>query len=91
MSGPGVVLLGDYNRGTFQEAAVTRKTVVLTTIGAIVVGVALQAFRQDGDPLDPVRVAPDTHRVAFENMFVRVLEVRVPPGASSLATAIPTA
>jgi quercetin dioxygenase-like cupin family protein len=28
-----------------------------------------------------VRVAPDTHTVAFENMFVRILRVRVPPGS----------
>ncbi|HVR69500.1 MAG TPA: hypothetical protein VMT87_01535 [Vicinamibacteria bacterium] len=32
------------------------------------------------DALDPVRVAPDTHRVALENAFVRVLDVRLPPG-----------
>lgn len=32
------------------------------------------------DPLDPIKVAPDTHTVAFENAFVRVLEVRVPAG-----------
>ena len=33
------------------------------------------------DALDPVRVAPDTHKVAFENAFVRVLEVHIPPGS----------
>ena len=59
----------------------TRKTVVLTAIGAIVVGVTLSGFHQGADPLDPVRVAPETHKIAFENMFVRVLEVRVPPGS----------
>ena len=32
------------------------------------------------DPLDPVRVAADTHRIALENKFVRVLDVRLPPG-----------
>jgi hypothetical protein len=30
--------------------------------------------------LDPLKVAGDTHKVALENAFVRVLEVRVPPG-----------
>lgn len=30
--------------------------------------------------LDPLKVAADTHKVALENAFVRVLEVRVPPG-----------
>jgi hypothetical protein len=33
------------------------------------------------DPLDPVRVAPETHKVAFENAVVRVLDVRLPPGS----------
>ena len=32
------------------------------------------------DPLDPVRVAGDTHRLAFENNFVRVLDVHLRPG-----------
>ena len=58
----------------------TRKTWLLTTVGAILVGVAVSGAHQ-GDDLDPVRVAPDTHKIAFENMFVRILEVRVPPGS----------
>ncbi|HUG53818.1 MAG TPA: hypothetical protein VMR21_09455 [Vicinamibacteria bacterium] len=32
------------------------------------------------DALDPIKVAGDTHRLAFENAFVRVLDVHVPPG-----------
>ena len=32
------------------------------------------------DPLDPLRVCGDTHKLAFENRFLRVLEVRLPPG-----------
>ena len=59
-----------------------RKTFLLITIGAVVVGVALAAgFHQGVDALDPVKVAPDSHKIAFENMFVRVLEVRVLPGS----------
>lgn len=30
--------------------------------------------------LDPLKVAGDTHKLLIENRFVRVLEVRVPPG-----------
>jgi len=41
---------------------------------------ALSQVQSRGDALDPVRVAPDTHKVAFENAFVRVLEVHIPPG-----------
>lgn len=33
------------------------------------------------DPLDPLKVAPDTHKLAFENAFVRVLDVKLPPGS----------
>jgi hypothetical protein len=32
------------------------------------------------EDLDPLKTAPDTHKLAFENAFVRVLEVRVPAG-----------
>src|SRR4029453_7134288 len=32
------------------------------------------------DPLDPVKVAGDTHKVALDNAFVRVLDVHLPPG-----------
>jgi len=30
--------------------------------------------------LDPLKVAADTHKLVFDNQFVRVLETRVPPG-----------
>src|SRR5437762_8906187 len=40
---------------------------------------AVHSSAQD-DPLDPIRVAGDTHKLAFENKFVRVLDVRLPPG-----------
>jgi quercetin dioxygenase-like cupin family protein len=51
----------------------------LATLGA---GVAarLTLAQPAEDPLDPVRVAADTHRIALENTFVRVLDVRLPPG-----------
>ena len=42
---------------------------------------AFSLTQSTSDALDPVRVAPDTHKVAFENAFVRVLEVRIPPGS----------
>jgi hypothetical protein len=59
---------------------VTRKLLVVSVFLAAV-GVAAFARPQTADEaLDPVRVAPDTHKVAFENMFVRILEVHVPVG-----------
>ncbi len=59
----------------------TRRTLALTAGGAIMVAAALSGSQQKDDQLDPVRVAPDTHKVAFENMVVRVLEVRIPAGS----------
>jgi quercetin dioxygenase-like cupin family protein len=47
---------------------------------AAVAVVAVAGSQPADDALDPIRVAPDTHKVAFENAFVRVLEVRIPAG-----------
>lgn len=48
---------------------------------ALVVGVAAVARSQSGaDAPDPLQVAADTHKLAFENTFVRVLDVHLPPG-----------
>lgn len=59
----------------------TRKTWLFTSAAALLVAVtALAGSQPADDALDPVRVAPDTHKIAFENAFVRVLEVRVPAG-----------
>lgn len=70
----------------------TRKLVILATAALVItitafVGALLHASRDGGeaqskdDPLDAIRAAPDTHKLAFENAFVRVLDVRVPPGS----------
>jgi quercetin dioxygenase-like cupin family protein len=47
----------------------------------VVATVAFVRSQPGGDALDPLRVAPDTHKLAFENAFLRVLEVRIPPGS----------
>jgi hypothetical protein len=36
------------------------------------------------DGFDAVQAAPDTHKVIFENAFVRVLEVTVPPAGATI-------
>ena len=46
----------------------------------VAAAVVLVRTQSAGDALDPLRVAPDTHKLAFENTFLRILEVRVPPG-----------
>jgi quercetin dioxygenase-like cupin family protein len=59
----------------------TRKLVIGAAF-AVVALVAATAVRSQPaqDPLDPLKIAPDTHKLALENAFVRVLDVHVPPG-----------
>jgi hypothetical protein len=55
----------------------------LVALGLVAVGMTTIGFarlRSQDDPLDPIRVAGDTHKLAFENQFVRVLDVHLPPG-----------
>ena len=58
-----------------------RRPVGTIIIASLLVGMAaLVGGQSAGDALDPVRVAPDTHKIAFENAFVRILQVTLPPG-----------
>ena len=57
-----------------------RKRLWLITAASIVAVTAYAGTQSADDPLDAVRAAPDTHKIAFENAFVRVLDVRVPAG-----------
>jgi quercetin dioxygenase-like cupin family protein len=60
---------------------VKTKILLVAVVGAAALAAAHLALSQpQEDPLDPVRVAGDTHRLAFENTFVRVLDVHLPPG-----------
>jgi len=65
---------------TDQEAIVTRKRLLLAAAAALVVGTGFAHQQAGGDALDPVRVAADTHQLTLENAFVRILDVRIPPG-----------
>jgi quercetin dioxygenase-like cupin family protein len=56
-----------------------RLTLVLALATASVAALAMAP--PSDDPLDPIRVAPDTHKIALDNPFVRVLDVRLPPGS----------
>ena len=58
----------------------TRRSLLLLAAAIIVVATTLARTQSADDALDPVRIAPDTHKVAFENAFVRVLDVHVPAG-----------
>jgi quercetin dioxygenase-like cupin family protein len=56
------------------------KVLLAAALAAAVLAARLVLSQPADDPLDPVRVAGDTHRLAFENQFVRVLDVHLPPG-----------
>src|SRR4051812_42783528 len=59
------------------------KRVKLTVIAVALVAAAVTPVllsQTANDPLDPIRVAGDSHKLAFENTFVRVLDVHLPPG-----------
>ena len=58
-----------------------RKFALLFALAIAVLAVGRWAQSQsDEDPLDPLKVAADTHHLAFENNYVRVLDVHLPPG-----------
>ena len=57
-----------------------RRMVWIAAALAIALVTTRVAMSQAPDPLDPVRVAGDSHRLALDNAFVRVLDVHLPPG-----------
>jgi quercetin dioxygenase-like cupin family protein len=59
---------------------VSKRRLLLAAAAILVVGTGFARQQWGGDALDPARVASDTHRVALENAFVRILDVRIPPG-----------
>jgi hypothetical protein len=65
----------------FGRLHVNRKPVILATSAIVIAVSAFVGTQSKDDPLDAVRAAPDTHKLAFENAFVRVLDVRVPAGS----------
>ena len=55
--------------------------ILFAALGAVALAAVVLARSQaPDDPLDPIRVAGDTHRLAFENRLVRVLDVHLPAG-----------
>jgi quercetin dioxygenase-like cupin family protein len=64
--------------------SVTRKRLALVASATVLAVAALTGLHAQDDALDPVKVAPDTHKLAFENAFVRILDVHIPPGSIEL-------
>jgi hypothetical protein len=55
-----------------------------TTIAVLSMGAAALAERPSREDLDPVKLMPDSHKLLFENAFVRLVESRVPAGGSEV-------
>jgi quercetin dioxygenase-like cupin family protein len=71
----GEVLAGEGDR------IVTRKRLIVITAAAGLVVTSLAGARAQDEALDPLKVAPNTHKLALENPFVRILDVHIPPGS----------
>jgi quercetin dioxygenase-like cupin family protein len=61
---------------------VRRTLLLVVCLGAIGLFAGALSRASQADPLDPITVAADSHKLAFENAFVRVLDVHIAPGKS---------
>ena len=61
-----------------------RRQLLATALKSIAIGIVSSRFSAAQDDLDPVKLMPDTHKVIFENSFVRVVEGRVPAGGKEI-------
>jgi hypothetical protein len=57
-----------------------RMLLVVTSICLLLVLGFVVSHSSSEEVLDPLKLAPDTHKLVFENRFVRVIESRVPAG-----------
>ena len=58
-----------------------KKSRLAFVLGGTLLAVAASAsLSKATNPLDPLKVCPDTHKLLFENAVVRVIEAKVPPG-----------
>ena len=71
----------DANSAFKKRPIVNRNRLILTTAATALVVTTLVGVRAQDDALDPVKVAPNTHKIALENAFVRILDVHIPPGS----------
>jgi hypothetical protein len=61
---------------------VKRRQLLFAILKGAAVGMFAGRYATAQEDLDPVKMMPDTHKVLFENGFVRVIEGRVPAGGS---------
>jgi hypothetical protein len=63
---------------------VKRRQLLFTILKGAAVGIVARQLAPAQEDLDPVKIMPDTHKVLFENTFVRVIEGKVPAGGTEL-------
>lgn len=61
-----------------------RRQLLFTLLKSLALGIFAGRSAAAQDDLDPVKLMPDTHKVIFENPFVRVVEGRVPAGGAEI-------
>jgi hypothetical protein len=57
-----------------------RRSLLFAVLQGVTASLILGRSASAQDTLDPVKLMPDSHKVLFENAFVRVVEGRVPAG-----------
>jgi hypothetical protein len=67
-----------------------RRQLLATVLKSIAIGIFVGRSTAAQDDLDLVRLMPDTHKVIFENSFVRVVEGRIPAGGKGNKAQAPT-
>ena len=59
------------------------KSCLAFAFGGILLALGVTAIlSQAANPLDPLKVCPDTHKLLFENAVLRVIEAKVPAGST---------
>jgi hypothetical protein len=58
----------------------TRVFLILASLGVILTLTVYSLSDSNRENLDPLKVAPETHKLVFENAFVRVIEAKVLAG-----------
>jgi hypothetical protein len=61
---------------------VKRRQLLFSILKGAVLGIGFDQLVHAQEQLDPLKIMPGTHRLLFENEFVRVIESKVPAGGA---------
>ena len=57
-----------------------RRQLLFTILKGVALATVCRSSASGQDDIDPVKIMPDTHKLLFENKFVRVIESKIPAG-----------